>query len=40
MLSMHEKRKSVSSASVLWYTVLFRQNRTDRTIADKKQLNS
>ena len=33
MLSMHERRKSVSSASVIWYTVLFRQFRTDRPIA-------
>ena len=32
MLSMHERRKSVSSASVIWYTILFRQNRTDRPI--------
>ena len=32
MLSMHERRKNVSSASVIWYTVLFRQNRTDRPI--------
>ena len=32
MLSMHESRKSVSSASVIWYTILFRQNRTDRPI--------
>src|SRR5260370_35934926 len=33
MLSMHERRKSVSSASVIWYTILFRQNRTDRPTA-------
>src|SRR5260370_28379197 len=32
MLSMHERRKSVSSASVIWYTILFRQNRTDRPL--------
>src|SRR5258708_15660606 len=32
MLSMHERRKSVSSASVIWYIVLFRQNRTDRPV--------
>ena len=30
MLSMHERRKSISSSSVIWYTILFRQNRTDR----------
>jgi hypothetical protein len=30
MLSRHERRKRVSSAPVIWYTVLFRQNRTDR----------
>ena len=30
---MHESRKSVSSASVIWYTILFRQNRTDRPVA-------
>src|SRR5258708_1019016 len=30
MHSMHERRKGVSSAAVIWYRVLFRQNRTDR----------
>ncbi len=32
---MHESRKSVSSASVIWYTILFRQNRTDRPLVRK-----
>jgi hypothetical protein len=32
MLLMHERKKNVSSASVIWYTVLFRQNRTYRPI--------
>ena len=30
MLSMHERRKSASSASVIWYIVSFGQFRTDR----------
>ena len=30
VLSMHERRNSVSSASVIWYLVSFRQFRTDR----------
>ncbi len=30
---MHERRKGVSSAAVIWYRVLFRQNRTDRPMA-------
>jgi len=33
---MHERRKRVSSASVIWYAVLFRQNHTDRPIAYEK----
>ncbi len=37
MLSMHESRKSVSSASVIWYTILFRQNRTDRPMEKRRQ---
>ena len=32
MLLMHERKKSVSSGSVIWYTVLFHQNRTDRPV--------
>jgi hypothetical protein len=38
MLSMHERRKSVSSASVIWYTILFRQNRTDRPVRSNGQV--
>jgi hypothetical protein len=30
MLAVHERRKSVSSASVMWYIVSVRQFRTDR----------
>ncbi len=34
---MLERRKRASSAAVIWYTVLFRQNRTDRPIERMKQ---
>jgi len=30
MHSMHKRRKGISSSAVIWYRVLFRQNRTDR----------
>jgi hypothetical protein len=32
MFSMHERRKSVSLASVIWYVVSFGQFRTDRPV--------
>src|SRR6266704_5752939 len=32
---MLERRKIASSAAVIWYTVLFRQNRTDRPYATR-----